>query len=145
MKSCLIWLHISGDLFRLLALALRSKSSLVAENLFLRKQLAFYRERKIKPRRTDNPTRLMLVLLGCWFDWRNVLAVVTPRTFIGWHRKGLRLFWRFEMPIRPAADSAAPPASDSQDGVRQPVVGRRASCKRVAAETRSSRVAAYDP
>src|SRR5271169_5682442 len=96
MKSCLSWLHILGDLFRLLALALRSKSSLAAENLFLRKQLAFYRERKIKPRRTDNPTRLMLVLLGRWFDWRNALAVVTPRTFIGWHRKGLRLFWRLK-------------------------------------------------
>ena len=43
MKSCLSWLHILGDRFRLLTLALRSKSLLAAENLFLRKQLAFYR------------------------------------------------------------------------------------------------------
>jgi putative transposase len=74
MKSCLSWLHILGDLFRLLALALRSKSSLAAENLFLRKQLAFYRERKIKPRRTDNPTRLTLIWLSRWFHWRNALG-----------------------------------------------------------------------
>jgi len=40
MKSCLSWLLILGDLFRLVALDLRSKSSLAAENLFLRKQLA---------------------------------------------------------------------------------------------------------
>ena len=96
MKSCLSWLHILGDLFRLLALALRSRSSLAAENLFLRKQLAFYRERKIKPRRTDNPTRLTLVLLGRRFDWRSALAVVTPKTFIRWQRKGFQLFWRWK-------------------------------------------------
>jgi hypothetical protein len=56
MRSCLCWLNIFGELLRLVALCLRSKSSLAAENLFLRKQLAFYQERKIKPRRTDNPT-----------------------------------------------------------------------------------------
>jgi len=59
-------------------------------------QLAFYKERKIKPRRTDNPTRLTLVWLSRWFDWRNVLTVVTPKTFIGWQRKGLQLFWRWK-------------------------------------------------
>jgi putative transposase len=96
MKSCLSWLVILADLFRLLVLGLRSRSSLAAENLFLRKQLALYRERKIKPRRTDNPTRLMFVLLGRWFDWRSALAVVTPKTFIRWHRKGFQLFWRWK-------------------------------------------------
>jgi hypothetical protein len=93
MKSCLFWLNLFADLFRLVALGLRSKSLLAAENLFLRKQLAFYQERKIRPRRRDNPTRLSLVWLSRWFDWRNALTVVTPKTFIGWHRKGFQLFW----------------------------------------------------
>jgi hypothetical protein len=96
MKSCLCWLNIFGDLLRLVALGLRSKSSLAAENLFLRKQLAFDQERKIKPRRTDNPTRLTLVWLSRWFDWRNGLAVVTPKTFIGLLRKRFQLFWRWK-------------------------------------------------
>jgi len=96
MKSWLCWLNIFGDLLRLLVLGLRSKSSLAAENLFLRKQLAFYQERKIKPRRTDNPTRLTLVWLSRWFDWRNALTVVTPKTFIGWQRKGFQLFRRWK-------------------------------------------------
>jgi hypothetical protein len=68
MKSCVCWANIFGDLLRLLAVGLRSKSSLAAENLFLRKQLAFYQERRIKPRRTDNPTRLTLVWLSRWFN-----------------------------------------------------------------------------
>jgi hypothetical protein len=45
----------------LLCLGLRSRTSLAAENLFLSKQLAFYQERKVNPRRADNPTRLTLV------------------------------------------------------------------------------------
>ena len=41
METCLLWLNLFADLLCLLVLALRSKSSLAAENLFLRKQLAF--------------------------------------------------------------------------------------------------------
>ena len=74
-------------------LTLRAKSSLAAENLFLRKQLSFYQERKIKPRRTSHPTRLTLVWLSLWFNLRSALIVVTPKTFIGRHSKGFQLFW----------------------------------------------------
>jgi putative transposase len=94
MKSFLLCLNLFADLLRFLLLGVRSKGSLAAENLFLRKQLAFYQERKIRSRRIDNSTRLMLVWLSRRFDWRSALCVVTPRTFIGWHRKGFQLFWR---------------------------------------------------
>jgi putative transposase len=89
----LSWLRIVGDLVHFLCLGLRSRTSLAAENLFLRKQLAFYEERKVKSRRADNPTRLSLVLVSRWFNWRDALIVVKPRTFITWHRKGFRLRW----------------------------------------------------
>jgi hypothetical protein len=96
MSFCACWLNLFADLLRFLVLSLRSKTSLAAENLFLRKQLASYQERKIRPRRIDSPTRLTLVWLSRWFDWRNALAIVRPKTFIGWHRKGFRLFWRWK-------------------------------------------------
>jgi len=92
----LSWLTILRDLIHLLCLVVRSKTSLAAENLFLRKQLAFYQERKVKPRRADSPTRLRLVLLCRWFNWQDALTVVKPRTFVTWHRKGFRLFWRWK-------------------------------------------------
>src|SRR5215469_3151286 len=38
------------DLLRLACLATHSRSALAAENLFLRKQLALFQERKVKPR-----------------------------------------------------------------------------------------------
>src|ERR1022692_669522 len=94
-EFCLLWLNLFGDLLCLVVLGFRSKSSLAAENLFLRKQLAFYQERRIRPGRTSHPARLTLTLLWLsrWFNWRSALTVVTPKTFIGWHRKGFQLFW----------------------------------------------------
>jgi hypothetical protein len=41
-SSCVLGLKLLADLLHFLVLNLRSKSSLVAENLFLRKQLAFW-------------------------------------------------------------------------------------------------------
>ncbi len=93
-EFCLLWLNPFAALLRFPLLGIRTKSSLAAENLFLRKQLAFYQERKIKPRRSSHPTRLTLLSLSRCFDWRSALTVVTPRTFIGWHRRGFRFYWR---------------------------------------------------
>jgi putative transposase len=47
------------DLVRLAFLVARSHRTLAAENLFLRKQLALFQERKVKPRRADDSTRWM--------------------------------------------------------------------------------------
>src|SRR5499425_1971371 len=91
-----ILLALLGDTVRFLRLCLRPPAVLVAENLFLRKQLALYQERHIKPRRATDPTRLALVWLARWFDWRQALAVVQPDTFLRWHRQGFRLFWRWK-------------------------------------------------
>ena len=90
------------DGMRFMALLARSRTALSAENLFLRKQLAFYQERKIRPRRFDNVSRFILVLLSHGFAWKGALVNVTPRTFIGWHRAGFHLIWRWKSrPGRP--------------------------------------------
>lgn len=70
-------LLLLGDGMRFLRLCLRSPAALAAENLFLRKQLALYQERHIKPRRATNATRVTLVWLARWFDWRQALVAVT--------------------------------------------------------------------
>jgi len=56
-EFCLLWLKVLADLVHLVVLGLRSNSSLAAENLFLRKQLGFYQERKIKPPELPIPPR----------------------------------------------------------------------------------------
>jgi hypothetical protein len=59
-----------SDLFRLGVLFLRSSNAVRAENLLLRKQLAWYIERGIKPRRVDHATRVGLAVFSRLCDWR---------------------------------------------------------------------------
>ncbi|HLM82036.1 MAG TPA: hypothetical protein VK302_15630, partial [Terriglobales bacterium] len=81
---------------------MRSRSSLVAENLFLRKQLAFYEEHEVKPRRLTDAARIALVFWSRWFEWKLALTIVQPETLIRWHRRGFKLFWRWKSkPGRP--------------------------------------------
>src|SRR5712691_966100 len=88
--------HLRRDLMALVRLGLTSRPHLAAENLFLRKQLALYQERRTKPRRPNPATRVALVLLSRWLDWHALLTVVQPETLIRWHRQGWRLFWRWK-------------------------------------------------
>ena len=101
MQLTAMLLTLVVDVRRFLRLCLRSSATLAAENL-LRKQLAMYQECQVKPQRATNTTRIALVWLGRWFDWRHVLNVVQPRTFIRWHRQAFCLFWRWKSrPGRP--------------------------------------------
>jgi putative transposase len=93
--ACML-LMLLADVGRLLLFCLRSPAALAAENLFLWKQRALYQERHVTPRRASPATRIALVWLGRWFDWRQALAVGQPTTFIRWHRQGFRLFWRWK-------------------------------------------------
>ena len=90
------------DILRYVYLGLRSGKVLAAENLFLRKQLALYQERQVKPRRINAATRIALVFLSKRFKWRPALVIVQPQTLVRWHRHGFRLFWRWKSrPGRP--------------------------------------------
>ena len=73
---------VACDLVRLLVLVSRSRRALAAENLFLRKQLALFQERKLKPHRAHDSTRLIMVILGRMFSWRGALVNVKPDTFL---------------------------------------------------------------
>jgi hypothetical protein len=86
-----------------LGLCLRPSPTLAAEDLFLRKPLALYQERQVKPRRATNAIRLAMVWFSRWFNWRSALRIVTPEILTRWHRQGFRLFWRWRSkPGRPA-------------------------------------------
>jgi putative transposase len=94
--------QLLADLLRFAIVALRPRRVVAAENLFLRRQLALYVERGVKPRRPDVVTRVSLALLSKLFDWRASLIVVRPDTLIRWHRAGFRLLWRYKSrPGRP--------------------------------------------
>ena len=100
-RVCLLW-PLLCDGLRFLCLCLRPSPALAAENLFLRKQLAQYQERQVKPRRASDAIRVAPVWLSHFFDWRPALVIVQPVTLIRWHRKSFRLMWRWKSrPGRP--------------------------------------------
>ncbi len=112
-------------------LTLQSRTQLAAENVFLRKQLALYIERQVKPRRADDATRVTLVALSRLVDWRRLLVILKPDTLIRWHRKGFRLFWRWKSraPGRPRI-----PASLQHLIVAMATANRTWGGERIAAE-----------
>ena len=84
---------LARDLIRVL---FRSRTAVIAENLFLRRQLALYQERKIRRRRPNSAAKFALVILSRFFPWASALSIVKPDTLVRWHRAGFRLFWRWK-------------------------------------------------
>ena len=70
------------DFGRIVRLATHSRRALAAENLFLRKQLALFQERKIRPRRADHSTPWTMAALSRMFAWRDALVNFKPDTLI---------------------------------------------------------------
>src|ERR1700732_1613988 len=68
-------INAAHDGLRFLRQMACSHSALAAENLFLRKQLAFYQDHKIRPRRLSNAARFSLLLWSRLFDWEGGGAV----------------------------------------------------------------------
>jgi hypothetical protein len=95
MQLLLLALVLSADGLRFLSTCFIRAESIRAENAFLRKQLAMFVERGVKPRRASDRERVALVLLARLFDWRDALVVVTPRTFLGWRQSIDRAWWRW--------------------------------------------------
>ena len=88
--------EVASDVVRLIRSFLRPSSAIRAENLVLRKQIASYIERGIKPRRVDHASRVSLALFTRMFNWRDAIVIVRPSTVVRWHRLGWRIFWRLK-------------------------------------------------
>src|ERR1700730_10978167 len=78
-----------------LASPFKSKLRLQAENAGLRHQLIVLRRRLPGRVRLTNHDRWFLIQLYRWFpSILQVLTIVRPETLVGWHRAGVRGFWR---------------------------------------------------
>ena len=72
----------------------RSKSELIAENLFLRQQLIVVERQVVRPKLTQHDRRVLVLLASRIQGWREALVVVKPDSLLRWHREGFRLYWR---------------------------------------------------
>ena len=85
---------------------LRTRQSLVLENLALRHQLAVLQRTAPRPRFRTCDRLLWVVLSHLWRGWAAAVSVVQPATVVRWQRSGFKLFWtrksRRHGPGRPA-------------------------------------------
>jgi putative transposase len=86
--------------------SLRSRAALQLEILALRHQLGVLHRSVKRPRLSPADRFLWAGLCAVWNDWQASIFLVKASTVIGWHRKGVRLFWTWKIrcgkPGRPA-------------------------------------------
>jgi putative transposase len=91
-------LSVLCPLLLTLSSVFRSRTALLVEILALRHQMGVLRRSANKRRKLTVVDRVFWAWLsGVWADWRSALIIVKPETVIGWHRKGLRLFWTWKV------------------------------------------------
>jgi hypothetical protein len=126
-----VTLQILSDCVNFCAAGLRSRAALAAENLFLRKQLALFKEREKKAVSTTAADRFVLSKLACFFNWHSALVIVKPATLIGWHRAAFRrslLALEIET-CRTPSNIGRGEALNSSNGRGKSDLGRGADCR----------------
>jgi len=72
-----------------------AREDLILENLALRQQLLALHAERPRRRLTTSQKLFWVVLRRLWARWKEPLILVTPRTVVGWHRAGFRLYWKW--------------------------------------------------
>jgi hypothetical protein len=76
---------------------LRSRATLQLEVLALPHQLHVLERSRTRRLRLTRADRLLWVWFArAWHNWRYALVIVKRETVVGWHRRGLRLFWTWK-------------------------------------------------
>ena len=77
--------------------SLRSRAELQVEIAALHHQLrVLQRRRGGRPQLRPADRILWAWLARRWPGWRRALVIVKPKTVLGWHRLGFRLYWRWK-------------------------------------------------
>ena len=100
-----------------ISLRFEKTSDLALENLALRQQVAIMKRSAKRPRLRNRDRLFWILLARFWRNWQESLIVVKPETVIRWHRKGFKLFWKFNS--RRKGPGRPPISSEIRDCVRR--------------------------
>jgi len=73
----------------------RSRVDTSLEALALRQHVAVLKRKRPRPSLNRLGRFFWTTLRNIWPRWSDVLVIVKPDTVVGWHRAGLRLYWRW--------------------------------------------------
>src|SRR5262245_61990678 len=93
---CFTFMALVSALFWLIRSLIAPRTSLVAENLALRQQLAVLNRKVHRPQLRRRDRFFWVILSQLWKNWREVLIIVKPETVIKWHRQGFKFYWRWK-------------------------------------------------
>src|SRR5215813_10274090 len=74
----------------------QSRTDVAVEVLALRQQVAVLKRRRPRPPLRPMDRLFWTVLRSTWSRWKDALVIVQPKTVVGWHRAGFRLYWRWK-------------------------------------------------
>jgi putative transposase len=74
----------------------KSTSQVRLENIFLRKQLEILARTSTRPRLRSSDRFFFSTMTSVFGSWKETLLVIKPETVIWWHRRSLRLFWKWK-------------------------------------------------
>jgi putative transposase len=87
------------SLLNTLVAALRAffvgRTQLALEILALRQQVAVLKRKRPRPALNPMDRLFWTALRRFWSGWAEARPIVKPETVAGWHRAGLRLYWRW--------------------------------------------------
>jgi hypothetical protein len=104
------------------------RTAVAAEVLFLRKQLAYYQDHNIRPGRLTDGARLSMVLWSRLFDWKEALAIVTPR-LRGLASQEFQVVLALEIAGWPTTAGEGNSPADRSHGEGERDWGRRTGCR----------------
>ena len=77
-------------------LAVRSKQTLILENIALRQQIIILQRSVKRPKFNNNDRLFWIWLSSIWDNWKSVILIAKPETIVGWHRKGFKAYWKWK-------------------------------------------------
>jgi len=89
--------------------ALRTRRTLVLENLALRHQLAVLQRSARRPRLRTSDRLFCVLLCRMWSGWADTLSLVKSETVIRWHRTGFTRYWTWKSRHPKQGRPAVPP------------------------------------
>ena len=81
-------------ILHLIRRSLRTRESLILENVALRHQLQVLSRGRRRPALKNRDRMVWILLRRVWQRWRKPLVIVQPETVNRRHRRGVRAFWR---------------------------------------------------
>ena len=84
------------SLFAAVRVFFLTRTDIAIEVVALRHQVAVLERKRPRPRLTPLDRLFWTLLRASWSRWRDALVIVKPEMVVGWHRAGIRLYWRWK-------------------------------------------------